>query len=119
MLAIFKEVLDYGQTKKAVCDARCLSGTDFVRIVPCRAGAARMCECVLAEVSGHCACLSWRSGVPSGCTCSSSGLRPGLHLITVIDSTTMGVHTAETLSGRAATPEPKPRQKMDSPRRAL
>src|SRR6266404_514927 len=93
MLAIFKEALDYGQTRKAVCDARYLSGTDFVRIVPCGAGAARMCECVLAEVYERREGLSRRSDVPSRCTCSSSGLRPGLYRATVIAD-------AVTLSGR-------------------
>ena len=59
MLAIFKEALDYGQTRKAVCDARYLSGTDFVRIVPCGAGAAQyMFECVPAEVYERCEDLS-------------------------------------------------------------
>ena len=51
MLTIFKEVLDYGKTKKAVCDARCPSGTDFVCIVPYGPGAAQsMFECVLADL---------------------------------------------------------------------
>ena len=89
MLAIFKEVLDYGQTKKAVCDARCLSGTDFVRIVPCGAGAAAqyMFECVPAGPYKRSEGLSRRSGVPGRRTCSSSGLRPGLYVSTVIANT--------------------------------
>src|SRR6266481_9637034 len=79
MLAIFKEVLDYGQTKKAFCDARCLSGTDFVRIVPCGAGATQyMFECVPASPYERGEGLSRRPGVPSRRACSSSGLRPGL-----------------------------------------
>ena len=49
-----------------------------VRIVPCGAGAARMCECVLAEVYERCEGLSQRSDVPSQSTCRRSGLRPGL-----------------------------------------
>src|SRR6266850_2356373 len=93
MLAIFKEVLDYGQTKKAVFDALCLSGTDFVRIVPCGAGAARMCECVLAELYELGEGLSRRSDVPGRCTWSSPGLRPGLYLTTVIaDAVTLSGH---------------------------
>src|SRR5713226_8415678 len=86
MLAIFKEGSDYGQTKKAVCDARCLSGTDFVRIVPCGAGATRMCECVLASLYEQSEDLSRRSGVPSQSTCRRSDLRPGLRPVTVIHS---------------------------------
>src|SRR6267142_3731982 len=94
MLAIFKEALDYGQTKKAICDARYLSGTDFVRIVPCGAGAAQyMSECVPAEVYERREGLSRRSDVPGRRTCSSSGLRPGLYRTTVIAD-------AVTLSGR-------------------
>src|SRR5258708_35422263 len=47
-LTIFKEVLDYGQSKKAVLVARCSSGTDFVRSVPGGAGAPQsMSECSL------------------------------------------------------------------------
>ena len=85
MLAIFKEVLDYGQIKKAVCDARCPSGTDFVRIVPCGAGATQyMFECVPAGPYKRGEGLSRRSGVPGRRTCSSSGLRPGLYVTTVI-----------------------------------
>lgn len=78
MLTIFKEVLDYGQTKKAVCDAL---GADFVRIVPYGSGAAQyMFEDVLADLCDRGAGLS-RSGVPRRRTCSSSGLRPGLSVI--------------------------------------
>src|SRR6266404_5545520 len=84
MLAIFKEVLDYGQTKKAVCDARCPSGTDFVRIVPCSAGAAQyMFECVPAGSYERGEGLSRRPGVPSRRTCRSCNnrsLRQRLHL---------------------------------------
>lgn len=93
MLTVFKEVLDYGQTKKAVCDAHCPSGTDFVCIVACGTGAARMCECVLAELYERGEGLSRRSDVPSRCTCSSSGLRTGLYLTTMIAD-------AVTFSGR-------------------
>src|SRR6266852_9455518 len=79
MLTIFKEVLDHGKTKKAVCDGRCSSGTDFVRIVRCGAGTAQsMCESVLAEVYERRGGLSRRSGVPSQSTCRRSGLRPRL-----------------------------------------
>ena len=86
-----EEALDYGQTKKAVCDARCPSGTNLVRIVPCGAGAAQyMFECLPADLYECREGLSRRSDVPSRRTRSSSGLRPGLYLTTVIDSTTMG-----------------------------
>jgi hypothetical protein len=82
MLTIFKEVLDYGQTKKAVCDAL---GADFVRIVTYGPGAARsMFECVLADLYERGEGLSRRSGVPGRRTCSSSGLRPALYFIAVI-----------------------------------
>src|SRR5258708_38719258 len=96
MLAIFKEILDYGQTKKAVCNARCPSGTDFVRIVPCGAGAARMCECVLAEVYERCEGLSRRSDVPSRCPCSSSGLRPRLHPVRAVGGAIPGTTHLES-----------------------
>jgi len=52
-----------------------------------------MCECVLADLYEHGEVLSRRSGVPSRCTCSRSGLRPGLYRTTVIAD-------AVTLSGR-------------------
>src|SRR6266446_4085902 len=84
MLTIVKEVLEYGRTKKAVCDARCPSGTDFVRIVPCGAGTARMCECVLASLYEQSEDLSRRPGVPGRRTCNSSGLRPGLRPATTV-----------------------------------
>src|SRR5216684_8585665 len=85
MPTIFKEVLDYGQTKKAVCDARCPSGTVFVRSVPCGAGVARpMFERMCAGLRECGERLSRRSGVPGQSTCSSSCLRPGLHPATVV-----------------------------------
>src|SRR5712664_3453933 len=101
MLAIFQEVLDYGQTKKAVCDARCPSGTDFVRNVPCRARAAQyMFECVPADLYKRGEGLSRRSDMPSRRTCGSSGLRPGLYLTTVIaDAVTQWTRSRITTAG--------------------
>src|SRR6266850_495374 len=101
MLAIFKEVLDYGQTKKAVRDARCPSGTDFVRIVPCGAGAAQfMFERVPAGPYERGEGLSRRSDMPSRRTCGSSGLRPGLYLTTVIaDAVTQWTRSRITTAG--------------------
>ncbi len=84
MLAIFKEVLNYGQTKKAVCNARCPSGTDFVRIARCGPGATQfLCERMLAGLYGRREVLSRRCGVLSQRACSSSGLRKGLQLAAV------------------------------------
>ena len=79
MLTIFKEVLDHGKTKKAVCDAPRPSCADLVCSVPCGAGTAQsMCEDVPADLCGRSSVLPRRSAVPSQRTCSCSGLPPGL-----------------------------------------
>ena len=80
MLAIFKEVLDYAQTKTAVCDACCPGGAAFVRIARCRPGATGMCERMLASLYGRREILSRRYNMLSQRACSSSGLRQGLQL---------------------------------------
>src|SRR6266436_1990840 len=85
MLAIFKEVSDYGQTKKAVCNALCPIGSGLARIHAFGTGDAQsMLERVCADLQGRSDRLSRRSYVPSRCPCSSSGLRPRLHPVKAV-----------------------------------
>ena len=66
MLAISKEVQDYEQRGKTICNTSRSCGTDLVRIVCCGAGTAQaMRERVLAELYGRGKGLSWRREVPS------------------------------------------------------
>jgi len=85
MLAIFKEVFDYEQFKKKVCDTVYSSRPDIARNVPCGAGAAEsMLECVPTDVYECGEGVSRRSCVLSRRTCSSSGLCPKLRTFPVI-----------------------------------